>query len=279
MKGIFITIIHVFLLMLYFISCDKPFAKTDKNTEGVSQDSLIENPSDNTDIHNWNLQLMAQRRISLLEEFFDRFNGVDTNIISTNRQSALASLFDKDYKNNIQLDSIKKFIQEVIENKSFLDFNDKDWFAVLTTKVNYRQMDTLLDLILKFQTNQDSTQKWVLVGAKSSFLPAITPKNNDFLIKPNAHNLDFYKVVESLNELKNQKKINSNYFKSENLKAFCQLLKKEELILLDIENIEFHFFQIPHWHFAVKQNNNLKQQSGWLIFKLNAINTADKLHF
>lgn len=259
--------IQIFLFCSVFMAC------VNNTTPSVSEAEIQENPSDRTDNNTFSLQLRAQNRISLLEEFFDKFNKEQDDFGQKNRVKNIASLFDSTYLSQNGSDKANLFVRDIINEKITIDFNNAHWFAIAQVPAIYKNKNIDLRIALKFQQNQDTTYQWVIVGADAPFLNISL--NDKDIIRPNAHNMDFNRVSDALND--NEIKGTSySGFNMDKLSIIYYLLQQKELSFKDIETVEFHFFQVSNWYFKLKRIDVLSSKSGWLICDLQQMADAKK---
>lgn len=261
--------ICVSLFCFVFIAC------VNTTPPSVSDAETEESPSDKTDNNTFSVQLRAQNRISLLEEFFDKFNKEYDDFGQMNRPKNIASLFDSTYLSQNGKDRANLFVNDVINRKVKIDFNNSDWFATAKVPTTHKGRNTNMTIVLKFQQNQDTTFQWVMVGVDAPFLNSLKPLNSQGLIRPNAHDMDFNRLPDALNDIEIKGTSFSGFY-MDKLSIIYYLLQQKEITFKDIETIEFHFFQIPNWYFKLKRIDVLSSKSGWLICDLKQLSDSEK---
>jgi hypothetical protein len=193
---------------------------------------------------------------------------------SSVRKKILLSLFDFD---NIKSDTsvLKGFINEVVENSRIINFNDKNWFAVVNTTILFNGSEKNSRIILQIEKNAKDELKWVIRGVKADFLEISSKETNDF-INPMSHEtyfIDLRKVFENKNHVKQYA---YDEFKQDNLSIFLYLVSQNKIHLKRINSINYHFLQIDNYIFTIDFFNRSAYNSGWLISNLISATESQK---
>jgi hypothetical protein len=65
-------------------------------------------------------------------------------------------------------------------------------------------------------------------------------------------------------------------YRPDMLTLFIEGIKEGDLKFVTVNNVKFHFFQVPHWYFEVSYFNRNSMNSGWLISNMMRINDSEK---
>ncbi len=233
--------------------------------------------------------LMAQTK--QVNQFFRRFNCEespdgkryypgdslfrDTDL----RNKYISVLFDNQNANIT--DQIKQdFIRTVNgrENPTFLDFHGGEWFAEVTTKFIYRGTEMPLTLFLQLQ-EEEVGSKWVITNVyfePFSKLFFNSGQNGMKFLHPMSHELDFMNLIHVFKDKNEIELYTSREYHPDFLTLFIYEVKNGNLAFKTVQQVKFHFFQVPDWYFELVDFNRRAANSGWLIANLLKINTEEK---
>lgn len=234
-------------------------------------------------------KLYAQTK--LVNQFFRRFNGEedekgnryyagDRNYREQGlRKKYLAILFDNSnagISNNLKRD----FIQAVTDKNSpqLLDFHRGEWLAEVSTVFIYQGKEQPATLFLKLQP-QRLGYEWVI--EEVYFQPFQVYFNKDTtaskkFLHPLSHELDFMNLRKAFNENENPESYTPTDFKPSFLTLFLYEIKRGSLRFKTVNDVKFHFFQIPGWYFELTEFNREGYNTGWLISNLVEASPEDK---
>lgn len=227
-----------------------------------------------------------QLRVKTPEEFIMRFNYEQTpdgkilkynDSLKKNRFSLIHTLFDTDLlakaqKNDTLANTIVDFIKEtVLDSTQFLTYYSKKWYAQVDCKILYKNKHKKLSLFLQTEINNRKEAKWVIIDCKSDLFSLIA-KDSTQIIGPVNHNLNFMELLK-MSKFYPKSVINykSEGFGVDNLSIFYYLVYNSILKIEDIEEINFHFYQIPGYYFTVKNIQRDSSNSGWLITEIKKV--------
>jgi len=241
--------------------------------------------SDNADIRE-----KFSYEIIQIDEFIDRFNfNNDTKLLKylsennpdlvLNRKLFMKTLFDKysDHLKNkeVLLTSFTDFVCST-NHPRFLNFYDKDWYAQVNCIIEYNNKRDTAKLILTNQMNADSSSKWVITAVSSSLLQLPASADSTTLMTPVSHGTDFITLHNIFKDGKNIRNYLASDFAADELSFLAYLMFANQIRLIEISSVKYHFLQIPHWAFTVEYLNRKELNSGWLITDLNYLNNDDK---
>lgn len=182
------------------------------------------------------------------------------------------SAINKSLRNAFKADVLKA------DSNLFLDFHANGWFAEVKTRFAYKGKDQLVTFFLELE-QENLGYKWVITNVFfAPFADVMIDKTADDskFLHPLSHEIDFMNFIKVFN---NQKYID-NYtiktFQPDFLTLFLYEFKQGFFVFKYVENLKFHFFQIPGWYFEVEQFVRPEYNSGWLISKLTKISPEEK---
>lgn len=233
--------------------------------------------------------LMAQTK--QVNQFFRRFNceespdgvryypGDSLYRDATFRSRYLSVLFDN--QNPSISDEIKQdFMRGVINGKNsiYLDFHGGEWFSEVTTKFIYKGTEMPLTLFLRLQ-EEEVGSKWVITNVYfepfSRLFFNAQPDGTKFL-HPLSHELDFMNLIHVFKDKNEVELYTSREYHPDFLTLFIYEVKNGNLVFKTVQQVKFHFFQIPGWYFELADFNRRSANSGWLIANLLKINAEEK---
>lgn len=233
--------------------------------------------------------LMAQTK--QVNQFFHRFNceespdgkryypGDSLFRAPDLRNRYISVLFD-DQNANITDQVRLDFISEVNgqENQVFLDFHGGEWFAEVTTKFIYKGNEMPLTLFLRLQ-EEEVGSKWVITNVyfePFSKLFFNSEQNGMKFLHPMSHELDFMNLIHVFKDKNEIELYTSREYHPDFLTLFIYEVKNGNLTFKTVQQVKFHFFQIPGWYFELADFNRRSANSGWLIANLLKINAEEK---
>lgn len=248
--------------------------------------------------------------VKSIDDFIDRFNlRTDTEFMeylsshypeeALDRRRVILSLFNNRNRNFAGNPEIKRFIDEVTDSiKPYrIHFTDYEWYAMLECSVSYQKKTESLHLILKFERSQKKSTKWSIVSASAVFLAGAQNRaevleelENAYVLSrkdssrsrflhPVSHAFDFMNVDQAFAD---PKRFRDYFFRgqySPELLQLAELVEKGKIHFVQVNDISYHFLQIPGWIFIVDYFNRDDRNSGWLINSLMKANSSLKLKY
>lgn len=164
------------------------------------------------------------------------------------------------------------------DSNQFLNFHSKGWFAEVKTLFSYQGEDRFVTFFLELE-QENLGYKWVITNVYFQPFSEVlydTKKDSSLFLHPMSHEIDFMNLIKVFG---NQKYID-NYtiktFQADYLTLFLYEFKKGYFVFKYVDDLKFHFFQIPGWYFEVEQFVRAEYNSGWLISKLTKISEEEK---
>lgn len=226
-----------------------------------------------------------------VNQFFRRFNneegpdGVryykrDKEYRNPNsRENYLNMLFDN--KNAALTVSLRgAFKNDVLQTDSnlFLNFHSGGWFAEVKTRFLYKGEDKFVTFFLELE-QENLGYKWVITNVYfEPFAEIFFDKESDVskFLHPLSHEIDFMNLIKVFNDQKYIDNYTIKTFQADFLTLFLYEFKQDYFEFKYVEDLKFHFFQIPGWYFEVEQFVRADYNSGWLISKLTKISPEEK---
>ena len=226
-----------------------------------------------------------------INQFFRRFNGEespdgkryypgDRDYRNTNlRTKYLGILFDN---SNPSITSARKsgFIKTITQDRDFIEFHDKKWFAEV--KISFLKKGQKVSAILFLDIQkEDVGSKWVIRSAyvnefaKLFGSPEPDPDAQKFL-HPMSHEIDFINLAKMFREPDLLEHYAHNRFKEDHLSILLYELKQGNLQFETVDKVKFHFFQIDNWYFEISEFNRTGKNRGWLISSLTQVEEKNK---
>lgn len=223
-----------------------------------------------------------------VNQFFHRFNGEESekgdryypkdkqyrNVKL--RKKYMSMLFDggnASFSNDLKV----QFAKDVLDKTTpaVLDFHGPGWFAEVQTTFTSAGKDVPVTLYMQLEPDHLG-YKWVINKVYSDmFAPYFkrdTLKIGQFL-HPMSHELDFMNLRKAFINVDSVAQFASKRFTPDHLSLFIYEVKKGNLKFKFVDQVKFHFFQIPGWYFELANFNRPGYNTGWLISNLVKINT------
>lgn len=215
-------------------------------------------------------------RISLVDEFMKRFNGVeDRPDIKPNdkgyEEKRFLVLFNgkmfKSFEDSTFI-AAKKFVNKVRQDSIKLHYSDTTWFAKATCHGTLKNKEVSFVLYLTVEARTSDMFKWVINKAKSKIFE-LTPSafSDKVMIGPDSHETKFM----NLQHITSGKDDYISYYMNEKRNVdqttvFLTLVYNGLLNIDYVEDLEFFFYQVPDYVFSIKEfNRNDSKNDGWLI--------------
>lgn len=250
----------------------------------LAQDNFKNFTEDETVLYTMNKQVgQFVNRFNMEEDQFGKLLPVDDKQYHNNemRKKFLPSMFDK---YNVRTSGKLKefFITDVTieENPVFLNFHDKNWYAEVAATFTAGGEDVNIVLYLTLEEENLGT-KWILSNVWYSYFPKLFPvvdsiEQAKHFLHPQSHELDFMNLHKALERPTWIQLYASQDYRPDYLSLFFYQMKTGELKFKHINNVKFHFFQVPNWYFELRYFNRNDTNSGWLISNLKFVDEKEK---
>lgn len=197
------------------------------------------------------------------------------------RKGYIKMLFDQT-NSGISDDAKFVFIEQALNKKNpvFLDFHGNSWFAEVSATFQYKKEKVTLILYLKLEKQNDG-YKWMFSNVyfdrfASWFTHVNDTANLKYFIHPMSHELDFMNLHKIFREPGNMDYYLEREYQPDMLALFVMETKNNNLTFVSVDQVKFHFFQVPGWYFEVSYFNRNTMNSGWLISNILRVNELEK---
>ncbi len=247
-----------------------------------------------------------------IDDFFDRFNfrlnvglrrylKVNYPDVKLTREKLIASLFDnqKLVTGVIDADTLGMFIRSS-ENGSaahYLYYEDDHWYAVIKCRVLLNHKPMLINLVMKVETTDQRSYKWVIAAVSSAALSKTTIKpgrkstvltaengtvpsgHKHYSLSPVSHGIDF----SNIDRVFLNKGHVADYFRAgewtPDLKNFAYLVNTGQLQFVGIRETSYYLFQLDGWIVKVRHFDRQSHNAGWLVSDLIAADSLKKTRY
>ncbi len=182
------------------------------------------------------------------------------------------SALTKDLSNTFKADVLKP------DSNQFLNFHSNGWFAEVKTLFSYQGEDRFVTFFLELE-QENLGYKWVITNVYFQPFAEVlydTKKDSSLFLHPMSHEIDFMNLIRVFGSQKYIDNYTIKTFQADYLTLFLYEFKKGYFVFKHVEDLKFHFFQIPGWYFEVEQFVRAEYNSGWLISKLTKISEEEK---
>ncbi|NOT76216.1 MAG: hypothetical protein HOP08_14910 [Cyclobacteriaceae bacterium] len=218
-----------------------------------------------------------------VNQFFRRFNGEEDEKgkryypadklyrTAKLRKKYLEILFDA--SNTGMSNALKtEFVKALLDkpDASILDFHGKNWYSEVQTLFVINGKEHTVTLFMELEKDHLGS-KWVIESAHADiFKPYFvrdTLKVGRFL-HPMSHELDFMNMRKAFSNTDSVSQFTVKRFTPDHLSVLLYEIKKGNAVFKSVEQVKFHFFQIPGWYFEISEFNRSGYNTGWLISNL-----------
>jgi len=218
-----------------------------------------------------------------ISQFFRRFNGEEDEkgerYYAKDRQyrnvklrkKYLEILFDRSNA-GISNELKMQFATDVLEKKdpALLDFHGGNWFAEVQAIFTINGKDQLITLFMELEKHHLGT-KWVMYKVHADMLDPYYKRDTVAVGKflhPMSHELDFMNLRKAFLNKDSVAQFVSKQFEPDHLSVFLYEMKRGNLKFKTVDQVKFHFFQLPGWYFELSEFNRSGYNTGWLISNL-----------
>ncbi|MCD8309713.1 MAG: hypothetical protein LUB83_00640 [Prevotellaceae bacterium] len=224
-------------------------------------------------------------RVGLVDEFFDRFNGVTAHPDLAgegleSRKENLLMLFDlsqfKSKEDSLFVEA-QKFADKVAEDSVFIHYEDTTWFALAHCKGVMEGRSVKFDLYLTVEHRKGNMYKWVIANAGGSLFDATPHTSGEVMLYPDDHETNFLSLRRMTEEQpKDVCAFMEKGFSYDPTSAFAYLVYSGKLKIDYVDELEFVFTQVPGYIFNVKYFERERNNAGWLIAECYKISDEGK---
>lgn len=226
-----------------------------------------------------------------VNQFFRRFNGEEDEKgnryypedkeyrTSSLRMKYMPMLFDKENR-GIDNERKAKFAQQVIDSQepAFLNFREEGWFAEVNCLFRYNGQ--LKPFKLFMEVEKDGLgYKWVITKVWSEVFEKYMDRDTTGVGKflhPMSHELDFMNLRKAMVDPDSVSQFVEKDYQPDYVTIFLYEIKRGNLEFSTVQQVNFHFFQVPDWYFKISEFNRPGYNRGWLISDLVYVEDRDK---
>lgn len=228
-------------------------------------------------------------QVKSMDEFAARFNGDETKpeLLSDStisRRNNIISLFDFDMSHeNLTNDDFKNllsdFVNEAISWEGKLSITNENAYAEAICKMKYSKKECHITLLMKRETNARGDNKWAIAGVKGlSELGLYSDKR--VTISPVDHETHFMSLQDFFQaNRKITPAMRSNSKEIDELSFFLGLCVAKGIEFIQVDELKFHFMDVPNYVFVVEEIGRIGTNSGWLITQLKKMNDSEKKQY
>lgn len=218
-----------------------------------------------------------------INQFFRRFNGEedengeryyakDKQFQNPKlRKQYLEMLFDRSNA-GISNDLKIQFANHVLEKNdpALLNFHNANWFAEVQSTFTANGKEQLVTLFMELEKHHLGT-RWIIYRVHADRFDPYFKRDTVAIGKflhPMSHELDFMNLRKAFLNRDSVAQFVSKKFVPDHLSVFLYEVKKGGLKFKSVDQVKFHFFQIPGWYFELSEFNRPGYNTGWLISNL-----------
>jgi len=226
-------------------------------------------------------------RISLVDEFLKRFNGVKDRPDVTFKVQDYALkrylvLFNgklfKAFGDSTYM-AATEFIKQVNEDSTQLHYSDTAWIAKVKCHGKLKTQDVDFTMYLSVEARSKADMfKWVINKVEGDIFKLKPSATSDgIMISPDSHETKFMNLSH-ITTGKDDYITNYMYkgHKVDQTSVFLSYVYSGMLEIEYVDDIEFIFYQVPNYIFSIKEFNRKSYNDGWLISSFREMSEEDK---
>ncbi len=161
----------------------------------------------------------------------------------------------------------------------YIEFHEDGWYAEVSAEFTYKGSQKPVTLYMKLEPSGLGSE-WVLINV--FFEPYArrfnidTAKRTETFMHPMSHELDFMNLRKVFEHPSDVFYYTSKDYSPDFLTIFLEEAKAGMFTFETVNNVRFHFLQVPGWYFVVDFFNRRGYNSGWLISEANRVDEDGK---
>lgn len=224
-------------------------------------------------------------QVKSIDEFISRFNGDEAkpglSSDSLGRRNNIISLFDSKIPHTELVDDEwKKLVLDFIDTSlawsGKLSISEEGTYADAKCCVKYGGKNYYITLLLKREKTARGKNKWAIAGVKGmSALGLFSDKR--LTISPVDHETHFMSLHDFFHA--NQKitsAMRSNEREIDEMSFFFGMCVTKAIEFVQVDDLKFHFMDIPGYVFVVEEIGRQGTNCGWLITQLKKTDDIEK---
>lgn len=231
--------------------------------------------------------------VKQVDEFIERFNYDHSTLVirylherfpgqSLSRKELVLSLFNYGYAHWDTV-MVRAFVNRVTQAQDpvYLSFYDEDWYAELVCDVMYRDVPRKATLVMQIQQDKQGGASWVIRAVKANFLDELPDASSEdqVVLNPMSHGTDFMGLRRALSDPDQLRNIVFSGYMPESMSLFMHELRNGNLVFRQVNDITYHFLQVPGWVFRLRRYLRPTHNSGWLIDELRRASEPQKAEY
>ncbi len=221
-------------------------------------------------------------QVKSIDEFLARFNGDESKPgLSSDslRRDNILHLFDFNMShaglNKEQfLKQLQGFVDAAINWDGRLSIMSKGTYAEAKCRVKYKKKQYFVTLLLQREKTQKGGQKWAVTKVKG--LSSLGLYNDKRLtISPVDHETHFMSLQDLFQANKQiVPSMRSNEVEIDELSFFFGLCVANAIEFELVDELKFHFTDLPNYAFVVEEKGRPGTNSGWLITSIKKLSSV-----
>lgn len=221
-------------------------------------------------------------QVKSIDEFLARFNGDESKPELTSdslRRDNILHLFDFNMPHdNLDKEQFKEQMQDVVNStlnwNNRLSIMSKGTYAEAKCRVKYKKKQYFVTLLMQREKTQKGGQKWAVVKVKGlSSLGLFDDKR--LTISPVDHETHFMSLQDLFQANKQIiPSMRSNEVEIDELSFFFGLCVANAIEFELVDELKFHFTDLPNYAFVVEEIGRPGTNSGWLITKIRKLSST-----
>lgn len=231
---------------------------------------------------------MYNVKVKLVDEFFARFNGVETRKDIPRSKDArkknllmLLNLANYKSKNDPKLFVADSMMQKVMDKNVKLHYEDSLWVAKVKCRGKYKGKVVNFHLELTVEHRDKDMYKWVIQKAEGSLFD-LTPKvrNEQIMLMPDDHETRFtslHRVTSDYQECVTN--FADKHYQVDPITVFYTMVQTGLLKIDFVDDVKFTFLQVPSYAFSVRYFDREGNNLGWLVDNIWKMDDDEKRQF
>lgn len=221
-------------------------------------------------------------QVKSIDEFLARFNGDESKPgLSSDslRRDNILHLFDFNMSHaGLNKEQFRKQIQDFVNSSLIwngrLSITSKGTYAEAKCRVKYKKKQYFVTLLMQREKTQKGGQKWAVTKVKG--LSSLGVYNDKRLtISPVDHETHFMSLQDLFQANKQiVPSMRSNEVEIDELSFFFGLCVANAIEFELVDELKFHFTDMPDYSFVVEEKGRPGTNSGWLITKIKKHNSS-----
>lgn len=223
-------------------------------------------------------------QVKSVDEFIARFNGDESKpelVTDSLRKDNIVHLFDFQISHGgLNKEQFKKqiqdFVSSVLQWDERLSIASRGTYAEAKCRVIYKKKQYNISLFLQREKTKKGGQKWAVMKVKG--LSALGLYDNKRLtISPVDHETHFMSLQDLFQANKKiVPSMRSNEVEIDELSFFFALCVANAIEFELVEDLKFHFTDLPDYAFIVEEKGRTGKNSGWLITKIKKLSSVSE---